>query len=335
MLRDAASGQSWTLSQGRLVVGRKDAPSRANLQPDDSLVLLDDGLVSGAHALIGVQDGRFNVTDTGSRDGTYINEREITEPTPIHEGDRLRFGDTVLVASLDWTETSRPKPAEKTVHQASAPAPRPAVDADQTVFQTPAPPFKPPLNVPLNVPRLPPTPVPASPPAEVIPKPLRPGRSTEDRIVAQAIAPPAADRLIGTPPAPVVQGSIAPAPALAPALAVAGPPEPPVRVVDNISRVHPGGGRSLAELRHAADALSASLGDFEQQLDAAIDLFERNGGRPALETFLACARRVEAEPRTEEDLRTFFSWLPTGCQLLQAELIVMNLLSSRASDASR
>ena len=50
--------------------------------------------VSGTHARLEKKDGRLLVTDLGSTNGTYINERRLNPgfPIPIDPGSLLIFG---------------------------------------------------------------------------------------------------------------------------------------------------------------------------------------------------------------------------------------------------
>src|SRR5579859_285154 len=126
ILRNATTGETWSLSAGRLVVGRKDAIAQAQLEPGDTPLALDDPLVSRRHAVILHDRGLFWVTDENSTDGTYVNEKKIQERTPIGEGDKLRFGDSVLIGAIEQPPSSVPS------------APR-LVAADQTVQYRPTP----------------------------------------------------------------------------------------------------------------------------------------------------------------------------------------------------
>lgn len=112
VLRHAQSGQTWSLSDGRLVILRKDAEAQVHLDPGDVPLALDDRLVSRRHALIAASDGGFTVTDTNSTDGSYLNDHEVHETAPIADGDRLRFGDTLLSISIE-----RAAPAASAVPQ--------------------------------------------------------------------------------------------------------------------------------------------------------------------------------------------------------------------------
>ncbi len=73
---------------------RGDTTSVGALAENDLVV--DDPEVSKRHLKIEVRDdGRFFVVDTGSRNGTYLNETRIDE-AELHSGDRLRIGQTAL-----------------------------------------------------------------------------------------------------------------------------------------------------------------------------------------------------------------------------------------------
>jgi pSer/pThr/pTyr-binding forkhead associated (FHA) protein len=58
-------------------------------------VLLPDPEVSRRHARILVVDDVLAVEDLGSTNGTFVNGRMITGPTPLQPGDRVAFGKTV------------------------------------------------------------------------------------------------------------------------------------------------------------------------------------------------------------------------------------------------
>lgn len=53
-----------------------------------------DTMVSRNHAEISWENGAYWLEDTGSRNGTYVNEKKIAQKTQIVSGDSLRVGDT-------------------------------------------------------------------------------------------------------------------------------------------------------------------------------------------------------------------------------------------------
>jgi len=52
--------------------------------------------ISRLHARLFFHDGAHHVEDLGSTNGTFVNEAEIAEPTPLRNGDLVRCGGAVL-----------------------------------------------------------------------------------------------------------------------------------------------------------------------------------------------------------------------------------------------
>ena len=79
---------------GETLVGRIDPVT--GIRPDVDLTNLDGPRsVSRRHAKIIRPEGEFQVIEEiGTMNGTFVNGRRIAtgSPTPIHDGDRLRFG---------------------------------------------------------------------------------------------------------------------------------------------------------------------------------------------------------------------------------------------------
>lgn len=80
-------GVEVTLARGEHVLGR-DGPDA---------IALKSGTVSRRHARIVVGEAGAVVEDLGSKNGTYVNDRKVQGPTPVADGDRLRFGSLLLV----------------------------------------------------------------------------------------------------------------------------------------------------------------------------------------------------------------------------------------------
>ncbi len=59
-------------------------------------IVLEDETVSGSHAIIVYRDGRCLIKDDLSRNGTFVNGREITESHPLESYDQVRVGNTYL-----------------------------------------------------------------------------------------------------------------------------------------------------------------------------------------------------------------------------------------------
>ena len=56
-------------------------------------LILNEPTASRRHAAIERQSGRWRVIDLGSTNGTYLNGRRVTSPSPLERGDELRFGN--------------------------------------------------------------------------------------------------------------------------------------------------------------------------------------------------------------------------------------------------
>lgn len=59
-------------------------------------IVVEDETVSGSHAILVFRDGRCLVKDDLSRNGTFVNGKEITEAHPLQNYDQIRVGNTVL-----------------------------------------------------------------------------------------------------------------------------------------------------------------------------------------------------------------------------------------------
>ena len=63
--------------------------------------------VSRRHASIRVEGGGATLRDLGSKNGTFVAGRRVTEPTPLRPGDEVRLGlrATLVFRSADGAET--------------------------------------------------------------------------------------------------------------------------------------------------------------------------------------------------------------------------------------
>lgn len=75
----------------------------------DNDVVIDNLAVSGYHARIVEESGTYFIEDTGSTNGTYLNDIKITKQR-LQSGDQIRVGKHILVYE-DETATAKPKPA--------------------------------------------------------------------------------------------------------------------------------------------------------------------------------------------------------------------------------
>lgn len=67
-------------------------------------ITLPDLSLSRNHAeLRPAGEGRWQIVDLGSKNGTFVNNGQVTGPTPLAEGDRVVLGDTELLFGPDST----------------------------------------------------------------------------------------------------------------------------------------------------------------------------------------------------------------------------------------
>jgi pSer/pThr/pTyr-binding forkhead associated (FHA) protein len=81
------------------------AETRLGKGPQNDIILADAS-VSGAHAMISFADGRFTLSDLGSRNGTLLNEARVSEPRPLHHGDLIKMGHCAITFRLKEAETT-------------------------------------------------------------------------------------------------------------------------------------------------------------------------------------------------------------------------------------
>src|ERR1700722_9840767 len=78
-----APGMIYDIGEGA-VLGRGDGAE----------IRLDDPYASSRHAQLVMQGGMVVLEDLGSTNGTYLNEELLAGPAPLHNGDRVRIGDS-------------------------------------------------------------------------------------------------------------------------------------------------------------------------------------------------------------------------------------------------
>jgi hypothetical protein len=61
---------------------------------DQAEIRLEDPYASSRHARLTSQGGIVVLEDLGSTNGTYLNEELVSGPQPLHQGDRVRIGDS-------------------------------------------------------------------------------------------------------------------------------------------------------------------------------------------------------------------------------------------------
>jgi hypothetical protein len=66
---------------------------------DQAEIRLEDPFASSRHARLIRQGGIVVLEDLGSTNGTYLNEELLSGPQPLHQGDRVRIGDSEFMFS--------------------------------------------------------------------------------------------------------------------------------------------------------------------------------------------------------------------------------------------
>jgi FOG: FHA domain len=85
-----------------VIAGGERSGTRFDLVEDaiigrvDAGVMLDDGEVSGYHAIIRVCDGRADITDLGSTNGTFVDGHRLSGRVTLADGSLIRVGRTEL-----------------------------------------------------------------------------------------------------------------------------------------------------------------------------------------------------------------------------------------------
>ena len=79
-LRDGAACE---LTSGALLVWGAEAD-----------IVLEDSFSSTRHARLFSQGEVVVIEDLGSTNGTYLNGEPLGGPQPLHDGDRIRIGDS-------------------------------------------------------------------------------------------------------------------------------------------------------------------------------------------------------------------------------------------------
>lgn len=79
--------------------------------PSCEIVLEHDQLTSRRHALLRYDGARYTVVDLGSSNGTFVNDAEIRDATPLHPGDRIIVGEHELMFTADVAEPAPAAPA--------------------------------------------------------------------------------------------------------------------------------------------------------------------------------------------------------------------------------
>ena len=74
-----------------------------------NILQIDEPSVSGHHADLFLEAGRYHLRDSGSTNGTYVNGAQITDAVLRH-GDELRFGSVEGVFLSEAEALAQPPP---------------------------------------------------------------------------------------------------------------------------------------------------------------------------------------------------------------------------------
>ncbi|MEA3459811.1 MAG: FHA domain-containing protein [Chloroflexota bacterium] len=81
MLEGEAIGRRWVLAKDVLTIGRDE----------DCDIVLPGRQVSRRHAQIHYQGGRYALEDLGSKNGTFVNGREVRGTCVLQDGDEIQI----------------------------------------------------------------------------------------------------------------------------------------------------------------------------------------------------------------------------------------------------
>jgi hypothetical protein len=94
---------AWLLMRAGPLAGKQFIlfrnPTTIGSSPKSDVYLFKDAAIEPRHALIHDRGGRYEIEDTGSADGTYVNGRPIKKKI-LAAGDQIVIGKTVLEFAL-------------------------------------------------------------------------------------------------------------------------------------------------------------------------------------------------------------------------------------------
>ncbi len=96
MVEGESIGRKWVIAGDVLTIGRSE----------DCDIVLPQRQVSRRHARISYQDGRYILEDLGSKNGTFVNGREVREPCILRDGDEIQIALCVKLAFVGAEATA-------------------------------------------------------------------------------------------------------------------------------------------------------------------------------------------------------------------------------------
>lgn len=99
-----AAGQSESHPAVGWLIGATDQIAQIALLTGENIlgregpdvILLKSSTVSRRHVRIVIDPAGVTIEDLGSKNGTYVNDRRLTGPTPVVEGDQVRIGSLLF-----------------------------------------------------------------------------------------------------------------------------------------------------------------------------------------------------------------------------------------------
>ena len=109
VLKGSSAGKEVKIPVPECVIGRS---GDCHLRPKSDAI-------SRRHCVIRVEDGTVTLTDFGSKNGTYVNERRVEGHMVIKSGDKLRIGPLAFEVMIDHSLGGEKKPKVKSVKEAA------------------------------------------------------------------------------------------------------------------------------------------------------------------------------------------------------------------------
>lgn len=109
-------GRVINISVAKFIIGRSE---EAHLRPSSDLI-------SRQHCAITIENGRVTVEDLGSRNGTFVNDQQLSGPLVVKLGDVLRVGRLQFEMVFDHGQPGIKKPKVNMVSEAAARTASPA-----------------------------------------------------------------------------------------------------------------------------------------------------------------------------------------------------------------
>lgn len=112
------AGRAFELQQAVIGIGRSKS----------SDIRIDEPLISRHHARLTRVGGDYVLEDLNSTNGTFVNGRRISVPTPIQPGDVVRLGDNVVMdvqasGGHDWAYDAQPAASGAALYPPPPPPP--------------------------------------------------------------------------------------------------------------------------------------------------------------------------------------------------------------------